>query len=148
MLALVALSVAAVAAVPSFAGSPAKKVNGDIWFVNDSYENYGIPNPEGLGHWVFNGIEATATSPAKGSMTYTDGYGTYAAKVLGLEVLSSTEATITAEVTFSTHQYAPVGAVATYTLHDEGEQGVGSDYFTSDGINLPAITAGNIQIHA
>ena len=147
--ALACMSVVAVAAAPSLAGNgPAKKVNGDIWFQNTSYEQYGIPNPEGLAHWVFNGQEG---SPAKGSMTYTDGYGSYTAKVIDVKVLNAEDAEMTVQITSATTPYAQVGVEVTFTLHDMGEPGVGFDYFTAPGldgdVDLPTITAGNIQVH-
>jgi len=133
-------------------GSAAKKVNGDIWFQNDGYAAYGIPNPPGLAHWVLNAQEATANSPVKGTMTYEDGYGSYTAKVTDVTFESHgghQDATITAVFTTDNHDYVPgVGITDTWTVHDVAEPGVGQDYFTHAGLDSSKITAGNIQVHS
>ena len=57
-------------------------------------------------------------------------------------------------MTVDNYDYASVGDVFTWTVHDRagesGEQGVGNDYFTytysGGSIDLPVITAGNIQV--
>ena len=78
MLALVSLSVVAVAAAPSLAGNAAsaKKTTGDITFSNTGYGIGDVP-----AHWVFNAIEASDKSPVKGSVFYEDMFGSYTAKV-------------------------------------------------------------------
>jgi len=146
MLALVSLSVVAVAAAPSLAASSAKapKATGDIQFINTGY-------PASFGpvsaHWVFN---ALGGPDVKGNVLYEDQFGSYTGKVTAVSV-NGQHATFTAEVTSSAYLYANVGDTFTWTVHDLGEPGVGSDYFTyqfaGGSLDLPAITAGNIQVH-
>lgn len=123
-------------------GNAAPKATGDITFLNTAYEQYGIAATQG--HWVFT---AQQGSPAKGNMTYTDGYGSYTANVTDLHV-NGHDATLTAKVTSSTTPYAWVGLTSTYVLHDMGEPGVGHDYFSVGSYDEPTITAGNIQVHS
>ena len=143
--ALVCLSVVAVAAAPSIAaGSPAKKTTGDITFSNTGYGIGDVP-----AHWVFNAIEG---SPAKGNVSYSDQFGSYEAKVRSVSVDSvNHDATFSATVTVDNYDYAVVGDTFSWTVHDRGEQGVGNDYFTylpvgGGSVDLPVITAGNIQV--
>jgi hypothetical protein len=129
-------------------GSAAPKATGDIWFVNSGYG----PGTHVVAHWVFNAQEATQNSPVKGNMTYEDENGSYTAKVTAVHV-DGPNADITAEVTSSTYPYAQPGTTFSWTVHDVAEPGVGQDYFTylpSGGapMDLPAITAGNIQVHS
>ena len=147
--ALVCLSVVAVAAAPSLAaGSPSKKTTGDIVFNNTGYGIGDVP-----AHWVFNAIEG---SPAKGSVFYEDKFGSYTAKVTSVTVDSANhDASFTAEVTVDNYAFASVGDTFSWTVHDRagvnGEQGVGNDYFTYNysggSIDLPVITAGNLQVN-
>jgi hypothetical protein len=62
------------------------------------------------------------------------------------------DADISAEVTSSTYPYATVGQTFSWTVYDLGKPGVGQDYFTWHGpggdLQLPPITAGNIQVHS
>jgi hypothetical protein len=49
--------------------------------------------------------------------------------------------------------YAMVGDTFSWTVHDVAEPGVGKDYFTylpvgGGSVDLPVITAGNIQVNA
>jgi hypothetical protein len=69
-----------------------------------------------------------------------------------VKVDSAEDATFTAKVTSSTYLYASVGDTFTWTVHDRGEPGT-SDNFTyspegGTSYDLPAITAGNIQVHS
>jgi hypothetical protein len=125
-------------------GGAAPKATGDIWFQNTGYG----PGTDVAAHWVFNAQEG---SPAKGNMSYTDQYGSYTANVTGVSVHGQ-DADITAQVTSSTYPYAQVGDTFSWTVHDRGEPGVGHDYFTyhwsGGNLDLPTITAGNLQVHA
>ena len=125
-------------------GNSAPKATGDITFMNTAYEQYGIPATQG--HWVFTAQQQPG-SAAKGNMTYTDGYGSYTANVIGLQVNGS-DATLTMQVTSTTTPYATVGQVSTFVLHDMGEPGVGHDYFSVGSYDEPAITAGNLQVQS
>jgi hypothetical protein len=84
-------------------------------------------------------------------MTYEDPNGSYTAKVTSVHV-DGQDADITAEVTSSTYLYAHVGDTFSWTVHDRGEPGVGHDYFTyhwsGGNLDLPPITAGNLQVHS
>ncbi len=153
MTALVCLSVVGIAAGSGLAANnsnaSAPKATGDITFMNTAYPLYGIPATQG--HWVFTAQQQPG-SPAKGNMTYTDGYGSYTADVTGLTV-SGQDATLTAKFTSSTTPYATVGQSSTWILHDVNEPGVGHDNFSVPGtpqgtFDEPTITAGNIQVHA
>ena len=147
---LLALPVlAAVLVIPAaFAGNAsANKVNGDLWFTNNS----------GPAHWVFNAQDLPTGD--KGSVTYEDAYGIYTANVTDA-VVENGKATFTAKITSSTIGYANVNDTFTWTVYDkgEGESGTG-DNFTFNSMVLnghqttldPAlsfdITAGNIQVH-
>ena len=149
--ALVCLSVVAVAAAPCLAANnsgPAKKTTGDITFINTGYPaDFGQVSAR----WVFNAIEASANSPVKGSAFYEDKFGSYTATVTSVSV-NGQDATFSARVTVDNYDYASVGDVFTWTVHDRAEPGVGNDYFTylysGGSIDLPVITAGNIQVHA
>ena len=147
MTALACLSVVVVAAAPSLAGNNnghAKKATGDVWFTN----NYGGSIGQVPAHWVFNAHEGT---PAKGDVFYQDQFGSYTADVTSVTVLDAQNAKFSAKVTSTSNPSAPLGTVFTWTVHDRGEPGT-SDYFTywaspTNPIDLPAITAGNIQVH-
>ena len=134
-------------------GGPAPKATGDIWFVNTGYPAEWGPV---AAHWVFNAQEGSQNSPTKGTMTYEDKFGSYTANVTDVHV-HGTNADITAVVTSSTYPYGEVGTTFSWTVHDNGEPGVGFDNFTywftggqySGGhLDLPAITAGNLQVHS
>lgn len=144
MTALVCLSVVGIAGVAAgsslAAGAPAPKATGDITFLNDAYVPLGLDATQA--HWVFT---AQAGSPAKGNMTYTDGYGSYTANVTGLTV-SGHVATLSFTITSTTTPYAFVGETATFDLHDGGEPGVGNDYISNSSWTSPTITAGNLQV--
>ena len=146
MTALVCLSVIGIAGVAAgsslAAGGPAPKVTGDITFLNTAYAEQEIA-PATEAHWVFT---AQAGSPAKGNMTYTDGYGSYAANVTNLQV-NGNDATLTFVITSTTTPYAFIGETATFVLHDGGEPGVGHDYISNSSWTSPTITAGNLQVH-
>jgi hypothetical protein len=150
LVALVCLSLVGVAAGSSLAANgngPAPKATGDIWFMNTGYPT---PLPA---HWVFNAQEG---SPAKGNMTYEDPNGSYTAKVTDVHVHGQ-YADITAEVTSSTYPFATVGQSFSWTVYDGAEPGVGADSFTywftagqysGNHLDLPPITAGNLQVHS
>jgi hypothetical protein len=140
--ALVCLSVVGVATGSSLAANgngPAPKATGDLWFTNGTL---------GPAHWVFNAIGGTT---AKGHVFYEDQTGYYTGDVTSVSV-NGQDATFSAVVTFSTNPNVAEGATETWTVHDVAEPGVGNDYFTylysGGSIDLPAITAGNIQVHA
>jgi hypothetical protein len=126
-------------------GNAAPKATGDITFLNTAYAEQGIA-PATQAHWVFTAQQGLG-SPAKGNMTYTDGYGSYTANVTGLTV-SGPDATLSFVITSTTTPYAFVGETATFVLHDGGEPGVGHDYISNSSWTSPTITAGNLQVHA
>jgi hypothetical protein len=122
------LAVAALAIPAAFAGnSSANKVNGDLWFTNNS----------GPAHWVFNAQDLAAGD--KGSLTYEDAYGIYNAVVTDA-VVEDGNATFTAKITSSTIGYANVNDTFTWTVYDSGT-GVSetSDSFTFNRMTLMAM---------
>jgi hypothetical protein len=137
-------AIAAIVAGSALAGGAAPSATGDIWFQNTGYG----PGTNVAAHWVFNAHEG---SPAKGNMTYTDQYGSYTANVTSVSV-NGNSADISAQVTSSTYPYASVGQTFSWTVYDRGEPGVGHDYFVYHGaggdLQLPPITAGNLQVHS
>jgi hypothetical protein len=138
---LLALAVLAAALVipAAFAGNgPANKATADLWFNNGGLS----------AHWVFDAHDLGATGD-KGSVFYQDANGSYTANVVNADVQSATTATFSATVTSSTYPGISVGNTFTWTVYDNGEPGIGVDYFTFAGtgdLQYP-ITAGNIQVH-
>jgi hypothetical protein len=146
--ALVCLSVVGVVAGSSVAAS-SPKATGDIWF-NNTAVGAAVGSDNVPAHWVFNAIGG---STVKGNVSYSDPYGSYVGNVTSLTVNGS-NATFTAVVTSSTNPWATAGKTYSWTVHDVAEPGIGKDYFSYNDLSngnsgdLPAITAGNIQVQS
>ena len=121
---------------PVVNNTPAPKATGDIWFTNPF-------DGDVSAHWVFNAIGGTT---ATGSFSY-DGNVSYSGTITSLSV-NGHDATFSGVVESSTNPYTPPGYVLTWTVHDVADPGVGHDYFTYAGTDLPTITAGDIQVQA
>ena len=124
MLALVCLSVVAVAAAPSLAGNSkasAKKTTGDIWFDNTGSAR----RARALGVQRHRGLAREGQRPLRGHVRLLHRQGHR--RVCWA---NGHDATFTAEVTSSTYLYATIGDKFSWTVHDVAEPGVGSDFFT------------------
>jgi hypothetical protein len=109
----------AVASVPAAAmAGPAAKATGDV---------YADRSAEGLGtaHMVF---VAQATSPAKGTFTYSDQTGgSYTINVQNVQVDSTTVVHFAGPVVTSTYPGVGVGSFVGIAVKDGGEPGIGVD---------------------
>ena len=142
VLALCALALAIPLSAAAGTG-PANKVTGDMWYTNGSY---------GWANFTFSGHDVGASAVDKGTAYYADSSGSYYAKATNVEV-GPTSATMSVQVTSSTHPDVPVGFQFTVTLYDNGEPDDNgepgtSDYFTFEGVPTHFVAeAGNIQLH-
>ena len=104
-------------------------------------------------HWVFNAIEGLG-SPAKGNVFYKDHVRLLHREGHPIVTVDRSERHVHCRGhALAAHLYAEVGHTFTWTVRDIAEQGVGNDYFTyhqhrRGRRDLPAITAGNVQVHA
>jgi hypothetical protein len=141
---LAACAVALTIPLSAVAGSPAKKVTGNMWFTNGTY---------GYANFTFSGQDLGAANLDKGTASYTDSQGTWSGTATNVEVKSLTDATMTVVVTSSTHPDVPAGGTHIFHFVDNGEAGINtglptSDYFTyGTDSTLHTAEAGNIQIH-
>lgn len=115
MLMVVALAAPATAA--SVPGGAAPKATGYVWADRTS---------EGLGmaHMVF---VAQATSPAKGSFTYSDVNGSYTIDVQAVKVDSSTVVHFAGPVVGGNYPGIGIGFFVGIAVRDGGEPGIGVD---------------------
>ena len=111
---------------------PADSVVGSIVFNNDSF---------GLANFTFAGQDG-----GKGTAFYADKSGYYFATATDVAVNGPTSATMSLQVTYSTHPAVPVGTQFTVTLHDEPGT---PDYFTinNQGDKQFVAKAGNILVN-
>ena len=98
-------------------GGSAPKTTGDVWADRTA---------EGLGmaHMVF---VAQATTPAKGSFTYSDVNGAYTIDVQAVKVDSSTVVHFAGPIVTSTYPGLGVGLFIGIAVRDGGEPGIGVD---------------------
>lgn len=133
--------------VPTAAAAAPAKATGDFWFMNGS-----------PAHGVF---VAQATSPAKGTWTYTDSVGFYTISIMVVQIDSATTAHFAGPVVDSTWPGIGTDKYVAIAVYDGGEPGIGvdrvngavfgslADAAASFSTLAPVIptTAGNIQVH-
>ena len=98
---------------------PADNVVGSMLYNNPAY---------GLANFTFAAQDGGASAADKGTAFYADKSGHYSAKATSVNVDGPTSATMSLQVTSSTHPDVPVGTQFTVNLHDTAGS---PDYFTT-----------------
>ena len=115
---------------------PADNVAGAMLYNNGTY---------GWANFTFAGQDGGASAADKGTAFYADKFGHYFAKATSVDVHGPTSATMSLQVTNSTHRDVPVGFQFTVTLYDAPGT---SDYFTFAGVDTKFVAkVGNINVN-